>query len=353
MNACDLFDPARLPARDEDGRLTHPDIRLVVFVEDEVDVAPFFNGAGLELRSVAHEWPEDDHDGVDLSWVTPEPPEGDDWRLVSIHDNEDGEAIVWWTRYIGPASSTARIVRARMIDGVHVIVAQPASRLLPDQLLVRYDDYLAATKPAAVAGDESAAFDAWFRSEQGKEYDGMWSFARAAWMHRAALSAAPAAPIPTPQQISDYLAMCERIGQKVAARAPVAGDAVAALPLPDSFARVCSDGYWLLRVNGTERFDVHDPRYTSAQEVYSAEQMRAYADAARAQDGASQAGAARGVPDAVQCDQIVVTDWTGPRKCSFNAMPGDTLCKRHRATAAATGYAAAPMPAEEREVRRD
>lgn len=188
MNACDLFDPARLPARGQDGRVTHPDLRLVVFVEDEVDVAPFFNGAGLQLRPVAHEFPDDDHDGVDLSWLTPEPPEGDGWRLASIHDNEDGEAIVWWTRYVGPASSTARIVGMRVIDGVHVIVAQPASRLLPDQLLVRYDDYLAATKPAAVAADEAAAFDAWFRGEQGTAYDGMWSFARAAWMYRAALS---------------------------------------------------------------------------------------------------------------------------------------------------------------------
>jgi len=149
MNACDLFDPARLPERDEDGRLTHPDFSLVVFVEDEVDVTPFFNGAGLELHSVAHEWPEEDHDGVDLSWLTPEPPDGDNWRLVSIHDNEDGEAIAWWTRYTGPASYSARIVGARMIDGVHVIVARPASRLLPEQLLVRYDDYLAAVRSAA------------------------------------------------------------------------------------------------------------------------------------------------------------------------------------------------------------
>ncbi|MCD9097078.1 hypothetical protein [Luteimonas fraxinea] len=157
MNACDLFDSARLPARDADGRLTHPDFSLVVFVEDEVDVAPFFNGAGLELRSVAHECPEDDHDGVDLSWVTPEAPGGDGWRLVSIHDNEDGEAIVWWTRYIGPAASTARIVGARVIDGVHVIVAQPASRLLPEQLLVRYDDYLVSRLAISAAAAQDGA----------------------------------------------------------------------------------------------------------------------------------------------------------------------------------------------------
>lgn len=59
------------------------------------------------------------------------------------------------------------------------------------------------------------------------------------------------------------------------------------------------------------------------------------------------------VPDAVQCDQYVTGDWTGPRKCAFKAVPGDTLCKRHRASAERTGYAAAPTPAAEREVGND
>lgn len=49
-------------------------------------------------------------------------------------------------------------------------------------------------QPVAVAGDESAAYDAWFLSQQGTAYDGAWTFARAAWMHRAGLSATPAAP---------------------------------------------------------------------------------------------------------------------------------------------------------------
>jgi hypothetical protein len=42
--------------------------------------------------------------------------------------------------------------------------------------------------PAAPDGDETAAYEKWFQSEQGKAYDGMWAFARAAWMARAALS---------------------------------------------------------------------------------------------------------------------------------------------------------------------
>jgi len=52
-------------------------------------------------------------------------------------------------------------------------------------------------KPAAVAvpGDESAGFQSWFQGEQGKPYHGMWEFARAAWMARAALAAAPQPPV--------------------------------------------------------------------------------------------------------------------------------------------------------------
>lgn len=54
------------------------------------------------------------------------------------------------------------------------------------------------------------------------------------------------------------------------------------------------------------------------------------------------------MPEAGQCDQIVAGDWTGPRNCAFKAAPGDTLCKRHRASAELTGYAAARNTGVER-----
>ena len=102
MDACHLFDAARLPARDEDGRLTHPDFGRVVFVEDEFNVVPFFNAAGLEFKAVTYEWPEDEaNDGCDHNWITPEVPGGEGWRLVSIDSSEDGEGLVWWCRYVG------------------------------------------------------------------------------------------------------------------------------------------------------------------------------------------------------------------------------------------------------------
>jgi hypothetical protein len=41
--------------------------------------------------------------------------------------------------------------------------------------------------------DEDARFEEWFRAEQGKPYDGMWEFAKAAWMARADQPASAAA----------------------------------------------------------------------------------------------------------------------------------------------------------------
>lgn len=46
-----------------------------------------------------------------------------------------------------------------------------------------------ATIKAVVPESEEAAFAAWFDSQQGIAYDGSYSFARAAWMHRAAINA--------------------------------------------------------------------------------------------------------------------------------------------------------------------
>lgn len=57
--------------------------------------------------------------------------------------------------------------------------------------------------PAAQVGDEEAAFTKWFQGEQGKPYQGMWEFARAAWMARAATAAAPQAPAAPAVDASD------------------------------------------------------------------------------------------------------------------------------------------------------
>lgn len=92
--------------------------------------------------------------------------------------------------------------------------------------------------------------------------------------------------------------------------------------LPDSFGRVHNDGYWTIRTPGTERFTVNDSRYHvgAAQEVYNAEQMRAYALEALAR-GAVDGEALRGVAEALKA-------YAGPqRQARLNGVPADLLYK--------------------------
>lgn len=49
------------------------------------------------------------------------------------------------------------------------------------------------TQPAPSGPDEAAAYSEWFHGERGVAYDGMWAFAKAAWLARAALAASPEA----------------------------------------------------------------------------------------------------------------------------------------------------------------
>lgn len=73
-----------------------------------------------------------------------------------------------------------------------------------------------------------------------------------------------------------------------------AATGVGELPeLPDSFARICDDGYWIVRKSGSPTWGVHDGQTTRAQEVYSAEQMRDYAIEALAAQPAPVVGGDR------------------------------------------------------------
>ena len=136
------------------------------------------------------------------AWMT---PEGD--RAVTeatmAGARKDGGAMLSSMR-----PYTVALVRA----GVHAAAAGPASAALQtiahwpitdatnmDAANMRAvaQRALAAPAleaPAAPTGDEEAAFTKWFQGEQGKPYQGMWEFARAAWMARAATAAAPQAP---------------------------------------------------------------------------------------------------------------------------------------------------------------
>ena len=65
-------------------------------------------------------------------------------------------------------------------------------------------------KLATLEKGEEATYRAWFFAEQGKPYDGMWQFARAAWMARAGveatrLSQGAQGEAVAPAQLADYI----------------------------------------------------------------------------------------------------------------------------------------------------
>ena len=86
--------------------------------------------------------------------------------------------------YVGrevECQNMARKFAGAFLDGAfafHSMAAAPTAQAAP-----------ALEAPAAPAGDEEAAFTKWFQGERGKPYQGMWEFARAAWMARAATAA--------------------------------------------------------------------------------------------------------------------------------------------------------------------
>lgn len=102
------FETRRLPPRDLNGELLHPDWNLIVTTGlNYVDYQPFFEAAGLEVSVQTQEAPEDweedrDDDWVeDFWWFWPVPPSLDknnEWRLVSICDDEVGGCIAIWAR---------------------------------------------------------------------------------------------------------------------------------------------------------------------------------------------------------------------------------------------------------------
>lgn len=95
--APELFHYARLPTRDDTGRVVHPDVDLIVPEElrdDEYNLVPFLQGVGLEWHAVVEEIPDGFHD---LLWFNPVPPHPT-WRLLSIDDDEDGNAIATYVR---------------------------------------------------------------------------------------------------------------------------------------------------------------------------------------------------------------------------------------------------------------
>jgi hypothetical protein len=112
----DLFDPARMPARDEhSGEASHPDLYRREWYEGDPadrDYAPILHErlklAGWDVRSVEipNELLEDaegntlqgDDYAQAIRFWQPEPPPGEGWILVSVSDSEDGPGAMFVRR---------------------------------------------------------------------------------------------------------------------------------------------------------------------------------------------------------------------------------------------------------------
>lgn len=89
-----LFDQVRLPAPDQYGFFSHPDLDRVLATEDELTQDEVI------AKVLERHWESQFVSGEDLvneetleydvrGWK-PEPPAGDGWRIISVFDTEDG-----------------------------------------------------------------------------------------------------------------------------------------------------------------------------------------------------------------------------------------------------------------------
>ncbi len=103
------------PARDDDGWWCHPGIPD--FDEDHQAYKAWLLAQGLETCFDSLESEEDSHPAYFAYYAqnachvrdwTCEPPAGDGWFILSIHDSEDGPQWVW-ARRVGAEALMARI----------------------------------------------------------------------------------------------------------------------------------------------------------------------------------------------------------------------------------------------------
>lgn len=99
MSSETLFDPARLPPRDECGSFHHPDLDKFEHPKDcEALDGKAIEAAGFDLRVIYwdYEDPDDyeehrEKDDVCAHWQ-PEVPEG--WQMIALYDTEEGPAAL-------------------------------------------------------------------------------------------------------------------------------------------------------------------------------------------------------------------------------------------------------------------
>lgn len=100
------FSPSRLPRRDADGYLWHPDLDQFMRGKGggpaQQEESDWMDMDALALAGYeVHEYfTEDDPEYCDVD-VEDERPEGDGWLLVALVGHEDGGTNALWVRAIG------------------------------------------------------------------------------------------------------------------------------------------------------------------------------------------------------------------------------------------------------------
>lgn len=93
-----LFDPARLPARDEGGFLNHPDLAQMRLEDGRIDPA-LIVAAGFEIEIQMRDEALR-HESIS-TWTPPTRPS---WQLVQIKELLEGDALALYVRPIKPAA---------------------------------------------------------------------------------------------------------------------------------------------------------------------------------------------------------------------------------------------------------
>lgn len=129
------------------------------------------------------------------------PPIECGWMLTRVVGQHKSGWRWWngcrWSPSVTPKSSGAIVTFAAGIetlfdnDEIQWSLYYPPNARVPESEARVFKESRRGTPDSRLTGeaqepDESSAFRQWFQSEQGKPYEGMWEFARAAWMARAA-----------------------------------------------------------------------------------------------------------------------------------------------------------------------
>lgn len=169
-------------ASHDDAQFGERDIKLLRDISGFEYGTPLYAGAAPAAVAPQGEYPHEQMDAMALARYKVVPSHASMLWSHAVVAGHGAQQL-----YVGrevECQNMARKFAGAFLDGAfafHSMAAAPTAQAAP-----------ALEAPAAPSGDEEAAFKKWFQGEQGKPYQGMWEFARAAWMARAAAPQAQA-----------------------------------------------------------------------------------------------------------------------------------------------------------------